>query len=278
MDFSRLNPYIRSVGVYEVINNSGECRAYDSRLIYMISGDISVSIEGEKAFHLSVGNLLFIPAGMRYKLKGQYLRAAVITFDPTDAWCDVTEKIPPSSPETFRDEECHRGDFSPFDRMLLLEDAESSRDSFIKMEDIAASGEGEWRAEISAMLKLELINLAASVSCDALPPQMAHALDAYIRENCDEEISNTEIGATFGYHPFYVSRLLKEKKGVTMRQYIIAYRLKLSKRMLELTKMSIAEIAERCGFTDASYFTKTFRQAFGMTPKEWRNKFKEDFI
>ena len=35
---------------------------------------------------------------------------------------------------------------------------------------------------------------------------------------------------------------------------------------------------KKLGFTDASYFTKTFRQTFGMTPKEYRNKFKEEFI
>ena len=72
--------------------------------------------------------------------------------------------------------------------------------------------------------------------------------------------------------------MLKEKKGITLRQYIISYRLKRSMKMLELTKKSVAEIAEECGFTDSSYFTKTFKANFNMTPKEYRNKFKEEFI
>jgi AraC-like DNA-binding protein len=93
-----------------------------------------------------------------------------------------------------------------------------------------------------------------------------------------EEISNTEFGAIFGYHPFYFSRVLKERKGMTLRQYIIAYRLKQAKRLLELTDRSAAEIAEECGFTDASYFAKTFKASFGMTPKEYRNRFKDEFI
>jgi two-component system response regulator YesN len=63
-----------------------------------------------------------------------------------------------------------------------------------------------------------------------------------------------------------------------LRQYIITYRLKLAKRLLELTEKSVSDIAEECGFTDASYFTKTFRTAFGMTPKDYRNGFKEDYI
>ncbi|MBE6645993.1 MAG: helix-turn-helix domain-containing protein [Ruminococcaceae bacterium] len=278
MEFSKLNPFIRSVGIYEVISKVGECRAYDSRLIYMISGDISVTVEDEKPFHLSVGNILFIPAGVKYKLKGQYLRAAVITFDMTDEWSHQEEIIPPVSPDAFDSDKCHSGDFAPFDKVIKSNDMESERDTFIRMNNIATSAEGEWRAICSAMLKLILLKLSETVSENALPAVMVEAFDAYIRENCSEEISNTEIGAIFGYHPFYVSQLLKERKGITLRQYIIAYRLKSAKRMLQLTSMSMAEIAEQTGFTDASYFTKTFRQAFGMTPKEWRNKFKEEFI
>ena len=107
---------------------------------------------------------------------------------------------------------------------------------------------------------------------------MVENLDKYIRENVGDEISNTEIGAIFGYHPFYVSKVLKEKKGQTLRQYIISYRLKSAKKMLEVTAKSVGEIAEECGFTDASYFTKTFKSVMGITPKEYRNQFKDEFI
>ena len=278
MRFSKLNPFVRGVGTYEVINRPEDCIAYDARIIYMISGDIVINVGNEKKSHLSPGNLIYIPAGTKYKLKGQYLRAVVISFDLTDAFSDAEDKISPVSPENFDFSLCHKESIEPFDMVLRADDMESERDSFIRMNNIAVSAEGEWRAEISAMLKLILLKLAETVSENALPARMVEALDAYIRENFTEEISNTEIGAIFGYHPFYVSRMLKDKKGITMRQYIINYRLKAAKKMLELTKKSIAEIAEETGFTDASYFTKTFRTAFGVTPKEWRNKFKEEFI
>lgn len=278
MNFSKLNPFVRSMAIYETVSRTEECRAYDARLLYMISGDISVSIDGGKKFHLSTGSLLFIPAGARYRLSGQYLMCAVLDFDLDDSYSDIFERIMPSPTADFDEARCHSCGISPFDRHLLCEDMDSLRDEFIKMEKIAASAEGEWRAELSARLKLILLRLAEGVSENALPTQMVEALDAYIRENASDEISNTEIGAIFGYHPFYVSRLIKEKKGLTLRQYIIAYRLKVAKKLLEVTARPIADIAEQTGFTDASYFTKTFRAAFGVTPKEWRNKFKEEFI
>ena len=146
------------------------------------------------------------------------------------------------------------------------------------MNNIFTSAEGEYLAEISATFKLIMLKVAETVDENALPARMVEALDTYIRENCGEDISNTEIGAIFGYHPFYISKVLKDRRGITLKQYIIGYRLKAAKRMLELTDKPAADIAEECGFTDASYFAKTFKSAFGETPKEYRNRFKEDYI
>ena len=277
MDFTRLNPIIHQAAIYEKPTKNGECIAYDARLIYMISGDIAATVGGIKLGHLSPGHLLYIPAGVPYRLKGQYLRAAVISFDLTDENPDRTPK--PAASEEFKAELCHGCEgISPFDKPIHIEDMENERDRFIEICNIFTSGEGLYLAEISATVKLLLVKLAEMVDEHALPTRMVSALDAYIRENVGEEISNTEIGAIFGYHPFYVSKMLKDRKGITLRQYIIGYRLKLAKRMLETTEKSVNEIAEETGFTDASYFTKTFKAAFGETPKTYRNRFKDDFI
>jgi len=279
MDFIRFNPVIRSVSLYEKINRQDECIAYDCRVIYIISGDLAPTVDGEKLGHLGAGNLLYIPAGVRYKLKSKYVRTVVITFDPSDLTPDPLDRIAPVVPEEFKEELCHNNALEePLDKFILLPDMESERDSFIRMANIFTSAEGSYRAEISAMFKLIMLKVIETADKNALPARMVEALDSYIRENAGEEISNTEIGAIFGYHPFYVSKVLKDKKGMTLRQYIISYRLKAAKRMLELTDKNTSEIAEECGFTDASYFAKSFKSAFGITPKDYRNGFKEDFI
>ena len=279
MDFVKFNPVIRSVSLYEKINKTDECIGYDSRVIYMISGDLTVQVAGEKLGHMGPGQLLYIPAGVPYKLKSKYLRAVVVTFDPTDEQAEPLERISPAATENFRNELCHRSGLdAPLDKYIKLDDVEAERDTFIAMSNIFTSAEGSYRAQVSAMFKLIMLKVIETVDENALPARMVEALDTYIRENCGDEISNTEIGAIFGYHPFYVSKVLKDRKGMTLRQYIIAYRLKAAKKMLELTDKSTADIAEACGFTDASYFAKTFKGAFGETPKEYRNRFKEDYV
>lgn len=276
MNFAKLNPYIRTAGIVDVARRSDECIAYDARIFYMISGEASLTLDGKKT-KLIGGNLVYVPAGTKYKFKASRFLMAVISFDLTADFCD-TEAKSPTSPESFDSSLIHKCDIPPFDKVIRLEDADDERESFTEIAEIATSADGEWRAEISAMLKLILIRLAAMTDETALPPRMVKNLDSYIRENRRDEISNTEIGAIFGYHPFYVSNKLKEAKGVTLRQYIINYRMKLAKRLLELTDKSVGEIAEEAGFKDASYFTKSFKASFGMTPKDFRNQFKDNFI
>ena len=264
------------MAIYEKPIKPVECVGYDAKIIYMISGDLSVTVGKENYGHLSPGQLIYIPAGVSYKLKGQYLRCAVMRFDLTDGAAECPAPVPITDVDASLLE--GRTAAAPFDAPIRIEDMESERDRIIEMCNLFTSGEGLYLAALSAAVKTLLVKIAETADEHALPTRMVTALDAYIRENIGDEISNTEIGAIFGYHPFYVSKMLKDKKGITLRQYIIAYRLKLACSMLRSTAKSINEIAEECGFTDASYFTKTFKAAYGETPKAYRNRFENDYM
>ena len=279
MNLTYLNPVIRTVSQYERINRTEECIAYDCRLFYMISGDVTAVVGGVKLGHLSPGHLLYVPAGTPYKLKGQYLRLVTIAFDPTADSPECEDGMKPVATADFDESRLHSvSELAPLDKMIHIEDMESERDTFLKLVSLFTSAEGSYRAQGSAILKQLLLKIIETVDENALPARMVEALDNYIRDNAGDDISNTEIGAIFGYHPFYISKVLKDRKGTTLRQYIIAYRLKLAKKLLEESGKSVNEISEECGFNDPSYFTKTFKSAFGMTPKDYRNLTKEDFI
>lgn len=278
MSLEALNPKIYEAHLYERVSRTDECRTYDSRLIYLISGELTVSVVGEKPIRLAPGGVVFIPRGATYKLKSKYMRAAVFSFDTVFT---AAREIPPR-PVTPAEFDSSRlpceGELAPFDRPLYLSDMESERDNFISMCESFAAGEGEYLSTLSARLKLILIKLAEALDEKALPPFMVEGLGSYIRENCAEEISGIEIGAVFGYHPYYISSMLKERRGLTVKQYVTAYRLKMAKELLAYTPLPIADVAERCGFTDASYFAKIFKSAENISPKDYRNKFKDNFI
>ena len=277
MNLHKLNPRIHSVATYEKLDRTEPCVSYDSKIIYLISGELTYSIGGKKKERLSPGNLLYIPAGVTYQLKSKYMRAVVTAFDLTD---DYGDECPvPTIEAEYNKDLCHSvSNFDAFSDVIFLADVESERDTFIRMSNIFTSAEGFYLAELSAMLKLILLKIAEHSDECALPSSMVENLDGYVRDNIHDEISNTELGAIFGYHPFYISKMLKDKKGITLHQYVIQYRMKYAVSMLRYTDKSIADIADETGFTDASYFTKSFKAQFGMTPKEYRNQFKDSFI
>ena len=278
MNLTYLNPVIRTVSLYERINRTEECVAYDSRLFYVVSGDVTAVVGGKKLGHLSPGHLLYVPAGTPYKLKGQYLRMVTVAFDPTvdHAESEAPKPVPTAEYDSTLAHSVE--DLAPLDKVIHVPDIESERDTLLGLVSLFTSAEGEYRAQGSAILKQLILKVLETVDENALPARMVEALDKYIRDNAGDDISNTEIGAIFGYHPFYISKVLKDRKGTTLRQYIIAYRLKLAKKLLSESAKSVNEVSEECGFNDPSYFTKTFKSAFGMTPKEYRNLSKDDFI
>ena len=58
---------------------------------------------------------------------------------------------------------------------------------------------------------------------------------------------------------------------LSVAQWIIRERLELARRELAGPRaQSIATVARQCGFSDPAHFSRRFRAAFGMSPREWR--------
>ena len=63
--------------------------------------------------------------------------------------------------------------------------------------------------------------------------------------------------------------------GMTSVAYILHVRLSKAKDILQTEpQMPIAEISLKCGFEDSGYFTKVFKQHYGMTPSAYRKEGK----
>lgn len=78
------------------------------------------------------------------------------------------------------------------------------------------------------------------------------------------------IAQDLSFSPSYLTRYFKEKQGVSLMQFIDQKRFSKSKQLLADTELSIKEIREQCGYTDAANFSRKFRQHEGITPKQYR--------
>lgn len=93
---------------------------------------------------------------------------------------------------------------------------------------------------------------------------------AYVDENLSCDIS-LETAADFaGVSSFYLSKLFKEEKGETFINFISDKRLEKSRQLLEQTELSIKEITAEVGYNDQNYFSRIFKNKYGLSPKEYR--------
>jgi len=68
-------------------------------------------------------------------------------------------------------------------------------------------------------------------------------------------------------------RRFKEVAGVGPAQYVQQLRVERAKSLLETTLLSLEDIAQRCGYQDASTLHKVFKQWARLTPREYRARF-----
>ena len=70
-------------------------------------------------------------------------------------------------------------------------------------------------------------------------------------------------------------RLFKTYMGKTIYEFIKETRILYASHLLMTTNVPISEIGYRVGYESASYFTKTFREVFGVSPQEYRKNSRE---
>ncbi|CAM3704376.1 AraC family transcriptional regulator [Cereibacter sphaeroides] len=72
-----------------------------------------------------------------------------------------------------------------------------------------------------------------------------------------------------GLSESWFTRLFRDTTGVTPLQWQLRQRVELAQTLLE-ENLSVAEIADRLGFSDQAHLTRVFRQVTGQPPGAWR--------
>ncbi len=91
-----------------------------------------------------------------------------------------------------------------------------------------------------------------------------------ISANISEHYSLQSLSEQFNIQPRTLTRMFIENLNCTPIQYIINIRMKYASQLLTVNTMSIQHIAELCGYNSMSFFIRSFKKHFGMTPGEYR--------
>lgn len=214
-----------------------------------IGGKRVYTFEGGKSIDVCDGDLIYLPKGSNYTL----------TFDESGECYAINFEIV--------------GDtvFSPFsvhvkntrDMLSAFKDAEkhfkSKKQGFRmstkeKLYKILARLQQESVAEYFASSKVELISPAV----------------AYIHEHYTEgEVSVGKLAAMCSITPEYFRRLFGKIYGSSPIKYVNDLKISHAKELLLSGEYSVSDAASLSGFSDISYFSREFKKATGVSPRQY---------
>lgn len=103
------------------------------------------------------------------------------------------------------------------------------------------------------------------------PFRLRRAID-FIESHLAQPIGVTEIALASGISAYHFSRAFRQATGRAPYAFLTERRIACAKAMLARHEMTLTVIAEHCGFSSLSQFSRMFRQETGVTPSSFRDR------
>lgn len=100
--------------------------------------------------------------------------------------------------------------------------------------------------------------------------QIKPAID-FIEDNYDKQITLADVARSTHLSVSRLGHVFKEQAGVTIIDYITNVRIEMAKNLLIGTNKTCTEICFEVGYNNQSYFTRTFKELAGLSPRQFRN-------
>lgn len=273
MDFSHINPHVRVADLifeledYTLLSNLHY--NYDCRIFYFIEGSGSCTIDNLN-FKVMPNMIVYIPPGKGYSFQvSPDIKYYILNFDLTDKFSHLKESLGVSY-ETFDMSILPKYEMPEEFKRVIFHKSERLRESLKKCVEEFRNMRQYYRGSASASLKMCLVELMREIDL-SYAHSVANKVTEFVRNNyANPYLSNKDIAVHFGYHPYYVSNLVKDATGLSLRQYIIKHRLREAKKLLTTTKLSMTDVAVKSGFQTVTYFNKQFKEHNGITPLTYR--------
>ncbi len=91
----------------------------------------------------------------------------------------------------------------------------------------------------------------------------------YLEDNLSDDHSLAEISRTVHLNEFKLKKGFKEYFQTTVFGYLRQKRMEYASRLLKHSKVTVIEAAQAVGYSNPSHFSRAFRNAFGVNPREF---------
>jgi YesN/AraC family two-component response regulator len=94
----------------------------------------------------------------------------------------------------------------------------------------------------------------------------------YIETNYHKGITLSDVANAVGYSPAYLTNQVSKQTGHSINAWIVQRRMAAALPLLKNTNQTIEDIASKLGYKDVCYFSRQFRQHYGLSPAIWRKE------
>jgi AraC-like DNA-binding protein len=93
----------------------------------------------------------------------------------------------------------------------------------------------------------------------------------FIQINYSHKVTVSEISSLMHLNSKYLSQLFKEEVGVTIKEYIITYRIEKACDLIKDERLSIGDVSRSIGYDDQLLFSRMFKRVKGISPRKYRS-------
>ena len=280
MKFDDIKPYVRYA---KILHMSGEystknLRAYDNRMLYFFTQGAELTVDGA-VFRPNRGELFIWTPDSVYSLSAvsaEGFTVLVVNFDYTFDARQLSLCLPPVPDSAFlpekRLENISFSDLPEFNSPVHIADMRVSEYDFHCLDSEFVSPQRNYAAMLSAILQKLLITTVRHITAVSgeSSASLVKGIIEYIHENIAKDLSNTEIGQHFSYHPNYINRCMLASTGQSLHQYVVNARILKALELIQTTDLSVTDISRAVGFRSIKHFSQSFKRAYGCSPTHFR--------
>ncbi len=103
-----------------------------------------------------------------------------------------------------------------------------------------------------------------------LAPAIQRRICDYIEHHLDHPLTLSELAAVADLSEYHFARMFRQSMKEPPHQFVTRRRLARARQLLQDTDTPLVQIAQHCGFSGQSHFSRLFRSTFGLPPGRFR--------
>jgi AraC family transcriptional regulator len=119
-----------------------------------------------------------------------------------------------------------------------------------------------------------VVSLPPPASRGGLAPWQLRRAKEMLGSCLDEPLSLAGLARACKLSPSHFARAFRQTTGQPPHRWLIEQRIEKAKELLVDSALSLAQIAQTCGFADQSHFTRVFAQLVQSSPGQWRRRWR----